>query len=98
MGDVVDGLAVALTRNPGRAIRLQLDIASQDDLDRAIDPTSALRQLGPGLLSDLSYSLTPGLASRILRQCLAVQHVIPGNFCYNSHYSIPLTEGLTVGL
>jgi hypothetical protein len=33
-----------------------------------------------------------------LWQRFALQHVIPTDFCYNSHRSIPLCEGLTLGL
>ena len=43
--DVVGCRAVALAGDLGRVIGQQCDIASQDDLDRAIHPTGALRNL-----------------------------------------------------
>src|SRR5262249_25422981 len=89
--------AVTLAGYLGCAISLQLDVTSQDDLNRAIHAAMAFRQGRLGLVGNLADCVTPGCASRIVWYRLAVQHVIPGNFCYNSHRSIPLSEGLTVG-
>jgi len=50
------------------------------------DTSTALRQLGLGFVGNLCHSLTPCLAGCFIWQRLAVQHVIPTDFCYNSHY------------
>src|SRR5712692_5667076 len=57
----------------------------------------ACRQRGLGFFGNLSHSGTPGCASGMLRQRLAIKQVIPTDFCYNSHRSIPLDEGLNGG-
>src|SRR5262249_62072019 len=89
--------AVTLAGYLGCAISLQLDVTSQDDLNRAIHAAMAFWEGRLGLVGNLADCVTPGCASRIVWYRLAVEHVIPGNFCYNSHRSIPLSEGLTVG-
>src|SRR5262249_6479848 len=59
--NVVDSLTVALAGYLRRAILPQVDIASQHDLDGAVHTPTALGQLGPGLVGNLSDCLTPCL-------------------------------------
>jgi hypothetical protein len=58
------------------------------------DYTNAFRQLGLVSVGNCCHRLRPGLASWWLWQRFAIQHIIPTDFCYNSHRSIPLTGGV----
>src|SRR5262249_42442412 len=90
--------AVALAGHFRLAIGQQLDIASEHDCYRLVDAAVALGESRLGLLRNLCHSLTPCLTGWGLWQGFAIQHVIPGDFCYNSHRSIPLHEGLDWGV
>src|SRR5262249_3529151 len=90
--------AVALTGNLRLTIGQQLDIASEHDRYRLVDAAVALWQGGLGFFGDFSNSLTPRLTSWCLWQGFAVQHVIPGDFCYNSHCFDSSREGLNWGV
>ena len=79
-------------------IGLQRDIASQSDLDGRVDAPAAFRQLGLGFVGNLCHRIASCLMGWGLWQRLAVQHVIPTDFCYNRHRSMPLHEGLIVGV
>ena len=94
--DMVGSRAVALAGYLGRPIGQQLHIASQHDLDGAVNAASTLWQLRLGLLGYLRHCLTPCLAG--LGLCVVCEGVaFPVVSCYNSYRSIPLCEGLTVG-
>jgi hypothetical protein len=63
--DMVGCRAVTLAGDLGGAIGQKLYIARQHNLDRAIHPAIALRQLGLGFGSNLGYSCTPSGSGRI---------------------------------
>src|SRR5262245_42399578 len=83
VNDVVGRDAMALAGNLCRAIRQQLHIARQHDLDRALDASTALWQLRPGLVGNVSHSRTPGLPGGLLetrRTCLFPRNLF---YCYH---------------
>jgi hypothetical protein len=90
--------AIALASNLRLTIGQQLDIASEYDRYRLVDTAVARWESRLGPLGNLCHSLTPCLTGWCLWQGFTIQHVIPTDFCYNSHRSIPLCEGLTVGV
>src|SRR5262245_47347304 len=75
-------ISILVSRNTTSAIATQ-------------DTAVALGQLLVRLRGVRCDRLTPGLASRMVE--VRRSDVIPGKLCYDSHCSIPLTEGLTSG-
>src|SRR5262245_61984480 len=97
INDVVGGGAIALAGYLRGAIRQQLDIAVEDDLNGGVDAAVALWQLRLGSVGDRCDSLTPGFAGRIVA-VVGPGIAFPVIGCYNCHRSIPRREGLTVGV
>jgi hypothetical protein len=89
--------AVALAGYLGGAIRQQLNIAVEHQPDSTVNPASRLQQLGSRLVGNLCDCFTSGCAGWGLREGLAIQDVVPGDFCSNRHGSIPLAEGWGAG-
>ena len=80
----------------GGAIRQQLDIASEHERNRLVDPAVALWQLGLRLLGDRCHSLTPGLPSARCSPVVGPGVAFPVVLCYDCHRSIPRAERVGV--
>src|SRR5262245_58531254 len=89
--------AVALASNLRLATFQQLHIASEHDRYRLVDAAVTLWESRLGLLGNFADCVAPDLTSWCLRQGFAVQHVIPTDFCYNSHRFDSSREGLLLG-
>src|SRR5574341_1365286 len=88
---VVDRLAIALTRHLGGAIGQELDIAREDQLDRALDAAVALRELLVGFGGDLRHSIA------IRSPCAEVRSrdLFPGELFYCYHgVALSSTKGV----
>src|SRR6266568_5314275 len=82
----IDSIAIALTCYCPFPIGINRNVTIEDYLDSLVHACVEFRQFCPGFVRNGFYGFSEGFSRWGIRKDFTCKHVIPGDFCYNSHW------------